>query len=218
VAVLAIALLTVTACGQVSEPTEGQAPAVLSTSAGAADEMQGAPLAQPLVLAGPVADQVFQTSDGGTTTLGELGQGHLLLLYFGYTNCPDVCPTTLATISIALSQLPADVVADVRVAMVTADPERDTPAVLADYLSHFDGGNDAAFVGLHAPLAEVHALGSALDVPLSAPVVTDDGTVIVDHGAQVIGFVDGRADTLWLGSTSSATYAHDLTLLDRQLR
>lgn len=214
---LAATAVTASACGATPTASDGSV-AVVSTPAPAAGELQGAPLANPLIIEGLVADQVFSTSDGSETTLADLSQGHLLLVYFGYTHCPDICPTTLASLAIAFQQLPPDVVADVRVAFVTADPERDTSPVMADYLSHFDGGQDGVFLGLTAPLAETQAVGAALGVPLSDPVVDADGTVYVDHGAQVIGFVQGRADTLWLGSTSSATYVHDLAMLDGQLR
>src|SRR5690606_40197961 len=61
----------------------------------------------------------------------------LLLVYFGYTSCPDVCPTTMADVSAALVDLPPDKAGRVRVAMVTVDPERDTDEILAGYLAHF---------------------------------------------------------------------------------
>jgi protein SCO1/2 len=70
-------------------------------------------------------------------------RGKVVLLYFGYTTCPDVCPTTLAELHqahVALGKK-AD---DVQVLMVTVDPERDTQQVMADYTSHFD----SSFIGL----------------------------------------------------------------------
>jgi protein SCO1 len=70
-------------------------------------------------------------------------EGKVVLLYFGYTTCPDVCPTTLAEIHQALVALgkKAD---GVQVLMVTVDPERDTPEVMAEYVTHFD----SRFIGL----------------------------------------------------------------------
>lgn len=65
------------------------------------------------------------------------GRGGLLLTYFGYTSCPDVCPTTLADTRRALERLPAAERARVEVAMVTVDPRRDTRRALNGYLSHF---------------------------------------------------------------------------------
>lgn len=70
-------------------------------------------------------------------------QGKLVLLYFGYTTCPDVCPTTLADLHLARAALgkQGD---EVQVLMVTVDPERDTQPIMADYMSHFD----TSFIGL----------------------------------------------------------------------
>ncbi len=62
--------------------------------------------------------------------------GQLLLVYFGYTSCPDICPGTLAGIKLALHKIGPDA-SKVAVAMATVDPERDTGPVLTDYLSHF---------------------------------------------------------------------------------
>ena len=63
-------------------------------------------------------------------------RGKPTLVFFGYTHCPDVCPTTLASLSQVLGDLGPD--APVAVLFITVDPERDTPAVLKDYLSSFD--------------------------------------------------------------------------------
>jgi protein SCO1/2 len=70
-------------------------------------------------------------------------KGKYTLLYFGYTYCPDVCPTELQTIAEALGML-GDMARDFRVVMVSVDPERDTPEVLKEYMSNF-GDN---FLGL----------------------------------------------------------------------
>lgn len=61
----------------------------------------------------------------------------LLLVYFGYTSCPDVCPTTMADLRAALERLPADLRGRIQVGMVTVDPRRDTPRALNAYLGHF---------------------------------------------------------------------------------
>ena len=87
----------------------------------------------PAAIGGP-----FQLVDqsGATVTADKL-QGKPTLLFFGYTHCPDVCPTTLFDISEVLKAMGAD--ADrVNAYFVSVDPERDTPAVMKDYLSSFD--------------------------------------------------------------------------------
>ncbi len=63
--------------------------------------------------------------------------GHVMVAYFGYTSCPDVCPTTLADLKAALNRLGADRAGRVEVAMVTIDPKRDTGQLLQDYLRSF---------------------------------------------------------------------------------
>ncbi len=73
--------------------------------------------------------------DGRTFTQDNL-QGQISLIFFGYTHCPDVCPTTLFETSEILRQLGPS--AKIGVYFITVDPERDTPAVLRDYLSSFD--------------------------------------------------------------------------------
>lgn len=64
-------------------------------------------------------------------------KGEWLLVFFGYTHCPDVCPTTLSTIALILDQL-GDDAAEVQPLFISVDPARDTPAVLADYVTLFD--------------------------------------------------------------------------------
>ena len=75
----------------------------------------------------------LQTAEGKTITEADL-KGHPFLVYFGYTHCPDVCPTTLAQIDV-LQRLPDKPICAL---FVTVDPERDTPALMADYVSSFD--------------------------------------------------------------------------------
>lgn len=70
-------------------------------------------------------------------------RGEIVLLYFGYTVCPDVCPTTLAEVHKALDLLGKEA-DEVNCIMISVDPERDTPEVLAEYLGHFD----SRFIGL----------------------------------------------------------------------
>lgn len=75
------------------------------------------------------------------------------LVYFGYTNCPDECPTTFADIATALRQSPAEIKDNVEVILVSTDPERDTPAVLRDWLGAFSKD----FIALTGTQQEVDA-------------------------------------------------------------
>lgn len=74
----------------------------------------------------------------GKTILAQQMQGVIRVYFFGYTHCPDVCPTTLAELASLFEELTPEQAAQVRITMVTVDPERDTPTVLKQYLAYFD--------------------------------------------------------------------------------
>jgi protein SCO1/2 len=76
------------------------------------------------------------TNQDGQTVTDKTYAGKLLLVYFGYTNCPDICPTALQTIAIAMDDLGADA-AKVQPILITIDPERDTPKVMKEYVQAF---------------------------------------------------------------------------------
>mgnify|MGYP000879927125 CR=1 FL=1 len=85
--------------------------------------------------------------------------GKAVVVFFGYTRCPDICPTTLSAMQAAMKLLGPD--ADrVQVLFVTVDPERDTPAVLKDYVPWFD----ARFIGLHGDPAVIRDLAREFHV------------------------------------------------------
>lgn len=120
--------------------------------------------------------------------------GELYLAYFGYTSCPDICPTTMSDIRVALGELPAELAQRVTVAMTTVDLERDTPEALAKYLGSFFDRKLALVPGDEAELAaaaeafgvrweiEAHEPGEAYDVSHTAVtyVIDDTGTVVVE--------------------------------------
>jgi protein SCO1 len=135
--------------------------------------------------------------------------GHVTLLYFGYTNCPDVCPTTMADIAVALQQLGASA-SGVTVVFVTTDPVRDTGPVIKAWLTHFN----TAFVGLTGTQDAVDAAADSVGVPIEPPVREADGTYSVTHGAQVLAFsADGKARAVFLAGVGSDGYIHDLPLI-----
>jgi protein SCO1/2 len=115
------------------------------------------------------------------------------LLYFGYTHCPDVCPTHMANIAGALQQLPPTVDSHIKVVFVTTDPARDTPAVLRTWLDHFD----PSFVGLTGTMAQIQAAAAASGLPPSIIDTTDrlpDGSYSVEHAAEVDAFTSDNLD------------------------
>jgi protein SCO1 len=92
-----------------------------------------------------ITDFTMQTDEGGEFRLSDLGD-RSLLVYFGYTYCPDICPTTLYKVRQAMQQL-GDDAQYFQVAMITVDPERDTPDVLNKYMKAFD----PSYIGLYEP-------------------------------------------------------------------
>ena len=130
------------------------------------------------------------TSTGDDLTL-RAQPGGLLMVYFGYTNCPDYCPTTMSELKIALRR--AGDPAAVDVAMVTVDPDRDGP-ILADYVGSFFPGGHALVTYDDALLAEVAApFGASYLVSTD-----DDGSVEVAHSTALYAVDDtGRLVMTW---------------------
>ncbi|MGH8959912.1 MAG: SCO family protein [Jatrophihabitantaceae bacterium] len=206
----AIALATTALLTSCASHSGGAAPSV--SSAG----IRGDQLSRPVPLSAQAHAAVFASTGGGTSTLGQLQSGKLMLLYFGYTHCPDVCPTTMADLGQALRQLPSIDQAHTQVVFVTSDPARDSPAVMKTWLSNFDDNLILPFVGLTATLKQIDTVATSVGVPLNPPVKEADGTISVEHGAQTLAFVNGKASVLWLAGTTVGDYAHDIaTLLTR---
>ncbi|HJQ01029.1 MAG TPA: SCO family protein [Jatrophihabitans sp.] len=139
---------------------------------------------------------------------GSVTAGKPTLLYFGYTHCPDVCPTTLADITQALQRVPAAIRSATQVVFVTTDVKRDTPAVLSSYLSKFDPGLPNRFVGLTGSQSAIDAAQVAAHVTLA----TDDGQT---HAAEVLLYgSDDYARVAFLQSDNEVDQiAHDLSLV-----
>ena len=136
-------------------------------------------LPQPRALA-PLA---LTDTDGHPTDARAL-LGHATLLYFGFTACPDVCPTTLAVLREVRARAP---VKGLRVWFITVDPDRDTPQVLRQYLSAFD----PEFVGLRAAPAGLAALLQEFSAYAGRRPEPGD-TYGMDHSATVY-LLDGHA-------------------------
>jgi protein SCO1 len=119
-------------------------------------------------------------ADGSTVT-DQSYRGKIMLVYFGYTYCPDACPTTLNTIAEALGEL-GPLADHVRLLFITIDPQRDTRAVLADYVKSFG----PRIVGLTGTPAQIAAAAEAYGVQYAPRKAADlpDG-YLVDHTAAV---------------------------------
>lgn len=116
-------------------------------------------------------------------------RGKLLLVYFGYANCPDVCPASLAAGAQALNALRPEEQDKVRLIMISVDPERDTPERLKDYVAFFH----PAMIGLTGTAEEIAAVARAYGAGYQRQPTRPDGGYAVDHSADtyLIG-PDGR--------------------------
>lgn len=107
--------------------------------------------------------------------------GDVVVVYFGYTFCPDVCPATLADVAAAL-ELMGDRADDVQAIMVSVDPERDTPEVLERYMTAFDD----SFLGLTGTRQEVARLATVYGVYFEKREVEGASGYLVDHTATLL--------------------------------
>jgi len=121
--------------------------------------------------------------DGGALSEADL-RGHWTLLFFGYTHCPDICPTTLATLKTAYASLRAlpDFAAHGQVLFVSVDAERDTPAALRRYVTFFD----ARFRAATAPPERLHQLTRQLAAESVRISGEKAGEVWFDHSAAIL--------------------------------
>lgn len=138
-------------------------------------------------------------------------EGHVTLLFFGYTHCPDVCPVQMANLAEVLRELPLEVSREVKVVFVTTDPVRDTPERLREWL----GALHPSFIGLRGSRDEVRALEERVGVTPSVVQEGDDpDDYFVGHAAQVIAFgADGPARLVYPWGTRQRDWLRDLPRL-----
>lgn len=197
-ALTAAAALTLTACGG---NDESKPVAVVS----------GGTTAKPIVtLDSPLEkpDLVLTDTSGAKYDLLEKTKGHPTLIYFGYTNCPDVCPLTMANIAVAVKQLPKAEQKDLRVVFVTSDPERDTPAALKKWLA----GINKDFIGLTGKFDTIQAGARSVNIGIEKPVKKKNGDVVSTHGAQVL-LSSPKDDKIhWMGMQEATSDNYTATL------
>lgn len=142
---------------------------------------------------------------GEPISLGDY-EGELVLLYFGYTHCPDVCPLTLSNAARAIENLGDD--GDrVNVMMVTVDPARDTPELLAEYVTFFD----ESFLGLYGTDEQLALTASLYGVFFEAKEGTPESGYLVDHSAQLMAIdTEGFLRVLWAPDVSNEDLTADL--------
>ncbi|HEY6812476.1 MAG TPA: SCO family protein [Propionibacteriaceae bacterium] len=136
------------------------------------------------------------------------------LLFFGYTNCPDVCITVLSDVTLALQRLvPADR-DQIQFIFVTTDPARDKEKQIRRYLDRFN----PSFVGLTGPLPMIKRAATQVGVDIQGMKKLPSGGYEVGHSAQVIGFSRNSGVVLWTPGTPIASLKHDFALLVERSR
>ena len=172
------------------------------------DTFRGTTYAEPY----PPAAEINLTRAGGNDfRLSEM-RGNVVALFFGYTSCPDICPTTMAELNQALDQLGSQ--ADqVQVLFVTVDPQRDTPERVQEYVDHFN----PKFIGLSGSEPELAKVWSDYGVFRQVVDGTSAAGYLVDHTARVT-LIDqqGNLRVSFPFDTPVDDVVHDLNLLLRE--
>jgi protein SCO1 len=209
IVLLALAALLLAACG--GETAEELASAPLSEAEQIAADLglHGTPLSATL----DRPDFTLTTTEGVAYDFQAETSGRVTLLYFGYTNCPDVCPVHFSNIAAALRQAPSEVRRGVTVVFVGVDAPRDTAEQVREWLDFFD----ADFVGLVGTEAELEAAQIAAAAPPAFVDEEFEGGYTVAHAGWL--FLYTQDDLLHLRyptGVRQADWAHDLDVLVRE--
>jgi protein SCO1/2 len=177
--------------------------ALTACAKGHADTFTGAVLHAPYHA--PATE--LTDTDGRQFSLAETTDKRLTLIFFGYTHCPDECPTTMATLASARLQLDGADRKNVQVVFVTTDPARDTGPVIRHWLDHFS----SSFVGVTGPLPAIKKVAHDVGVPIAQGRRLPSGGYDVTHGTQVLG-MDGKNQipVVWTLGTTAPEFAHDI--------
>ena len=157
----------------------------------------------------PAPEFSLTRADGSIYTLNDL-KGRIALVFFGYTSCPDVCPTTLAELNQALTRLSVSDAARVQVVFITVDPGRDTPEKTQAYVNNFNSG----FVGLSGTEEELASVWGSYGVFREVVEGTSAFGYLVNHTARVT-LIDpaGSLRVSFGFETPVEDIAHDLKLI-----
>ncbi len=146
--------------------------------------------------------------DGTPVDVTELG-GELVLVYFGYTSCPDVCPTTMVSVDRALERI-GDDVDRVRVLMISIDPARDDPARVGEYVRSFD----PAFRGVSGSVEAVERVASTYGIFFAQDEPLEGGGYTMSHTSTLLGIdPDGHLRIVWPSVLDPDALAADISEL-----
>ncbi len=199
--------LLLTACSSSGSGSSGNAQSAVSADGGASSPYQGVLL--PRTFDKP--DVTLTDTSGKPYNLVQRTAGRAMLLYFGYTHCPDVCPTTMGDIAVALSKLPAAQQQQIDVVFISTDPAVDTPSTIQTWLNSFN----PKFIGLTGDINTIIKAAQSVGVFVAAPKAGQEPV----HGAEVLGFLpsDNKAHVLYTSGVPWQDFAHDLPLMIRSV-
>lgn len=167
-------------------------------------------------LRGLMPDLEFKlTASDGKPFTAEDRAGQVRLLFFGFTNCPDICPATMARLQNSIEQMPEGMRDEVTLLFVSVDPKRDTPERIGDYVDFFGD----RIVGLTSDEKTLRTLAKRYRTTFGYGKPDDEGHYDVSHSSAVYVFDgQGRARLLIRSDQSIAEISEDLTTLVRQER
>lgn len=146
-------------------------------------------------------------TDGASFDFTAQTSGRPTLLFFGYTRCPDICPTTMADVAVALRGLDAALVDQLQVVFVTTDPAFDTPEVLGEYLSRFDADLPVEFIGLTGEQAAIEQAQLSAGVPLAEDEGRLHSSLLLLYGS------DDQAEVAFDAGNNARDIAADLRVV-----
>lgn len=150
------------------------------------------------------------TDENGEQVTQDIFAGRPVAIYFGFTNCPDICPATLARLTAAARSLPEPMRDELQMAFVSIDPGRDTPDRLADYTSAFSD----RMLGLTGTQKQLTAVTRRYRISYGYDEPRADGSYDVSHSSSVLVFgPDLKARLMLLDSLTAAEMADDLQRL-----
>ena len=114
-------------------------------------------------------------------------EGPLTAIFFGFTNCPDVCPMTLNNLDLAIKNLDQEKKNKFKVFFVSIDPERDSPQVIKDYLNSFEN----KIYGITGDPKKIFLMSKSWGI-LSEKIFTEDGNYLINHSSSIILLKDGK--------------------------
>lgn len=194
--------------------------ASLTACSSGEDTVKVTPTADPNVMIGkpnPVniqkPQETLKDTEGNPFNIRGATDDYVTLVYLGYTFCPDICPTEMAELSAAISQLDKETMDRIRILFISVDPARDTPEKVRNWLDDFS----PAIIGLIPASVQVRVLSEAMGMAPPEINYVSGSYYTVSHAAYIVAFpADGAGSYIYPIGTPPSTWVHDLKLLVAQ--